>query len=318
MTVATRKPVEYELMEIGEDLGPVEIDIDEHFVKSTAFTVDDYRAWHLGAASPFGGPVAHAGALLCDLLRLLYTRYDPDRDRGLHQREEFWLHSPVFVGERVRLTGRFVDKYVKRGRGYIVTEAEARTVEDDRLIIRHRAIETTEITAARVTEDERVDAVPPRRVRGELPTDRPLGVTVGPEAQVGDPLAGPRKVVHQDQMSIYSGAHTFWRSIHTDHDVAVESGLKGTVAQGLMVATYLSEWATDLFGAAWFTNGWMSLSFLAPLFAEDTISMYGVVSGVTPDGDGTRIEVEAWAENQDGQKAVVGWFAATIGQDKGR
>lgn len=318
MTIATRKPVEYELMEVGEELGPVEIDIDEHFVKSTAFTVDDYRSWHLGTSSPFGGPVAHAGALLCDLLRLLYTRYDPDRDRGLHQREEFWLHSPVFVGERVRLTGRFVDKYVKRGRGYIVTEAEARTVDDDRLVIRHRAIETTEISAERGDEGERVDATPPRRVRGELPTDRPLATTLGPGTRVGDGLIGPRKVIHQDQMSIYSGAHVFWHSIHTDRDVAGESGLKGTVAQGLMVATYLSEWATDLFGPAWFQTGWMSLSFVAPLFAEDTVSLFGVVTDVTPSEAGDRIELEVWAQNQDGQNAVVGWFAAILTEDGAR
>jgi acyl dehydratase len=113
-------------------------------------------------------------------------------------------------------------------------------------------------------------------------------------------------------MSIYSGAQSFWRSIHTDRDVAIDSGLKGTVAQGLMVATYLSEWATDLFGTAWFASGWMSLSFLAPLFAEDTVSLFAVVTEVAPQGDGTRVEVEAWAQNQDGQKAVVGWFACTV------
>lgn len=315
MSVETRKPVQYELMSVGEELGPVEIDIDEHFVKSVAFTVDDYRDWHLGDASPFGGPVAHAAALLCDLLRLLYTRYDPDRDRGLHQREEFWLHGPVLVGERVRLTGRFVDKYVKRGRGYIVTEAEARTVDDDRLVIRHRAVETTEVAATRSDQGERVEDGPaPRRVRGELPTDRATITTIDGNTHVGDPLIGPVKVVHQDQMSIYSGAQLFWRSIHTDRDAAVSEGLPGTVAQGLMVATYLSQWATDLFGTAWFNSGWMSLSFLSPIFAENTVSMFGVVSGVAddPDHGGRRVEIEAWAQDQDGRKAVVGWFAATV------
>lgn len=312
MTEETRKPVQYEVMEVGEELGPVELDIDEHFVKSVAFTVDDYRDWHLGDSSPFGAPVAHAGALLCDLLRLLYTRYDPDRDRGLHQREEFWIHGPVFIGERVRLTGRFVDKYIKRGRGYIVTEAEARTIDDDRLVIRHRAIETTEVTARREDEEERVDAVPPRRVKGELPTDRPTISVIDESTRVGDPLIGPVKVVHQDQMSVYSGAQHFWRSIHTDLEAAREEGLPGTVAQGLMVATYLSEWATDLFGPAWFTSGWMSLSFLAPIFAGESVSLYGVVTEVADADPGRRVEVEAWAENPEGRKAVVGWFAATV------
>ena len=41
----TQKPVEYEFVEIGEAFGPVEIDIDDHFVKFLAFTVDDSRDW---------------------------------------------------------------------------------------------------------------------------------------------------------------------------------------------------------------------------------------------------------------------------------
>lgn len=315
MEVTERKPVEYDLMELGEVLGPVEIDIDEHFVKSTAFTIDDYNEWYLGSASPFGGPIAHSGALLCDLLRLLYTKYDPDRDRGLHQHEEFWLHSPVFVGERVRLTGRFVEKYVKRGRGYIVTEAEARTVGDDRLIIRHRATETTDIPANNDLEDTPRDGGSRRRVSGVFPKDRPVidGLSAG--ARVGDPLIGPRKTIHQDQMSIYSGAHLFWRSIHTDRDAAVASGMRDTVAQGLMEASYLSEWASALFGRSWFETGWMSLSFLAPVFPGETVSMFGLVSDVREVSGETVVEIEAWVENEDGDKAAVGWFSGAVTHD---
>ena len=315
MDSGERKPVEYDLMELGEVLGPVEIDIDEHFVKSTAFALDDYHEWYLGSASPFGGPIAQSGALLCDLLRLLYTRYDPDRDRGLHQHEEFWLHSPVFVGERVRLTGRFAEKYVKRGRGYIVTEAEARTIDDDRLIIRHRATETTDIPANDDLQDTPRDAAPRRRVSGVLPQDRAFIDKLSADTRVGDPLIGPRKTIHQDQMSIYSGAHLFWRSIHTDRDVAVESGLKDTVAQGLMEAAYLSEWATTLFGPSWFATGQMSLSFLASIYPGETVSLFGVVSDVHESADGTVVEIEAWVEGANGVKAAVGWFSGVLAHD---
>ena len=312
MELTERKPVEYELMEVGEVLGPVEIDIDSHFIKSAAFTVDDYHEWHVGTSSPFGRPIAHGAALLCDLLRLLYTRYDPDRDRGLHQREEFTLHSPVFLGERVRLTGRFVEKYVKRGRGYIVTEAEARTVGDDRLIIRHLATETTDIPADSTREDTPREAGPSRRVNGVFPADRDVITELTADVQVGDPLRGPVKTIHQDQMSVYSGAHLFWRSIHTDRAVAVDSGMKDTVAQGLMEASYLSEWATTLFGKSWFETGWASLSFLAPVYPGDTVSVFGVVSDLKDAEGGTTVELEVWVENQDGVKAAVGWFSGLL------
>jgi acyl dehydratase len=140
-----RKPVDYEVMQVGEELGPVHIVADDHFVKSAAFVTDDYHPWYFSDENPFGRRVVPPAILLCDLLRLLYTRYDPARDRGLHQKEDFRIHSPLFVGERVRLIGTFVDKFVRRERGYVVTRAEARTVGDDRLIISHEAIELSRL-----------------------------------------------------------------------------------------------------------------------------------------------------------------------------
>ena len=65
----------------------------------------------------------HAAILVPWLLRLLNTRYDPNTEVGLHQKEEIWFDSPVRLGERVILTGSFTDKYVKRDKGYIVTNA---------------------------------------------------------------------------------------------------------------------------------------------------------------------------------------------------
>lgn len=314
--MAERKPVEYELMEVGEFLGPVEVDIDEHFVKSAAFTLDDYHEWHLGSASPFGRPIAQSGSLLCDLLRLLYTRYDPSQDRGLHQHEEFTLNSPVFVGERVRLSGRFVEKYVKRGRGYVITEAEARTVDDDRLIIRHRATETTDIPANSMLEDTpRESVAPTRRIEGVLPEGKPFINGLSRQTTVGDPLRGPTKTVHQDQMSIYSGAHMFWHSIHTDLQVALESGMKNTVAQGLMMTCYVSEWATRLFGKSWFETGQATTTFLSPVFPEDVLSVFGIVSDLRESAVGTTVEIEYWIKTQNDDTASVGWFSGLLEHD---
>jgi acyl dehydratase len=306
MVDLSRKPVEYECMAVGEQLGPVELLADDHFVKSVAFTVDDYHPWYFSADSPFGRRVVHPAALLCDLLRLLYTRYDPDRDRGLHQREEFRIHSPLFVGERVRLTGRFVDKYVKRQRGYVVTEAQARTVADDRLVISHRATESTEVRTVGRQDTDRTDGPPIRRVEGGYPAGREPLTALPAQVQVGTPLVGPRKTIHQDQMCVYSGSQLFWRSIHTDLGVARESGLERPVAQGLMEAMYLSEWATGMFGEKWFTTGEASLTFLRPVLAGQTVQMCGVVSDVA----GGRVEIETWVENDLDERVAVGWFSS--------
>ena len=185
------KDATFEAMEVGEELGPIELVVDDHAIKSFAFTVDDYHPWFLGGESPFGGRVAHAAILVPWLLRLLNTRYDPNTEVGLHQKEEIWFDSPVRLGERVILTGSFTDKYVKRDKGYIVTDAEARSLDDGRLLVRHRCIEI-----ARVDPDVKLGggsgerSAAARYVNGEWPADREPEERVTRATAVGTPFVG--------------------------------------------------------------------------------------------------------------------------------
>ncbi len=189
--------------------------------------MDDYHPWFMGGESPFGGRVAHAAILVPWLLRLLNTRYDPNTEVGLHQKEEIWFDSPVRLGERVILTGSFTDKYVKRDKGYIVTDAEARSMDDGRLLVRHRCIEI-----ARVDPDVKLGggsgerSAAARYVNGEWPADRQVEERVTRATAVGTPFVGAAKTVHQDQMSVFSNVQAGWRNIHTDVEVAHKAGLR--------------------------------------------------------------------------------------------
>ncbi|MEV1286311.1 hypothetical protein [Micromonospora sp. NPDC049679] len=304
------KAVRYENFEVGEKFGPIDLLVDDHFIKSYAFTVDDYHAWSFDErVSPFGERVGQAAILLGDLLRLLNTRYDPFQDFGLHQREQVWFSSPVRMGERVRLTGEVVETYVRRGRGYFVTDAEARSLEDGRLIVRHRAIECAEIGDPDTLGGGSAPASNARRVAGVYPTDREIVRVAGPGLAVGSPLPSLRKVVHQEQMSVYSNVQGFWRTTHTDLAAAQSQGLETTLAQGLMAAAYISELATGFFGPAWFTTGHLDLAFVAPFGPGEEVRVLGVVSDV-PENDG-RVEIETWVERaSDGSKIAVGWADA--------
>jgi acyl dehydratase len=304
------KPVRYELFEIGEEFGPTEIVVDDHFIKRYAFTVDDYHPWSFDeAASPFGERVGQAASLLGDLLRLLNTRYDPFQDFGLHQREQVWFESPVRLGERVQLSGRIVETFVRRGRGYFVTDAQARSLEDGRIIVRHRAIECAEIGDPTTLGGGSAPASNARRVAGVYPTDRDVARVASPTLAVGTPLLSLRKVVHQEQMSVYSNVQEFWRTTHTDLEAARSQGLETTLAQGLMAAAYISELATGFFGPAWFTTGHLELAFVAPFGPGTEVRVLGVVSDAAA-GDG-RMEIETWVERiSDGAKLAVGWADA--------
>lgn len=306
----------FEAMRVGDELGPVEILIDDHYIKRAAFSVDDYDPWYFAADNPFGTRVAPAAALVADLLRLLNTKFDPNSEAGIHQKEEVWLHSPARLDERVVLSGRFVDKYVKRDKGYIVTDAEARSVADGRLLVRHRSTEIARIGPG--TQLGTTSSAPgsERRVQGNWPT----GVTpierIHRNVEAGTPVIGGRKDVQQAQMSIFSNVQEFWRTIHTDLEAARRAGLPATLAQGLMESLYLSEFGTHLFGASWFTTGWMLTSYLQPVYAGDTLEARGVVVDRRPSAAGVEFELETWLENQDGKRTAVGWISASLPADR--
>lgn len=310
MIDVARKPVEFSVMEVGEILGPVELVLDEHYVNSAIFTSEDRNPWYQsGEHSAFGRPIVPPAALLCDLLRLLYTRYDPDRDLGLHQHEEFEFFGPAYVGEAVRLEGRFIDKYARRGRGYIVSEGIVRAVSDGRVIVRHVAVETTDISNADRIDTAASHSSAARNYRPIDPKSPERSVRVdkiAPPLAVGTVLSGPTHVLRQDQMSIFSGAHLFWHSIHTDLEVAQRGGLQKTVAQGLMVASYFSAWCTRLLGPAWLCNGKGRLTFLKPMYVGDSVTLYAEIVK----NDGGHVQLDVWARNQSGEVTAVGDLAS--------
>lgn len=298
------KEATFEAMEVGERLGPIEVVVDDHYVKQFAFAVDDYGPIEDGRATS-----AHAALLVPELLRLLNVNYDPDTEVGLHQREEIWIHSLPKVGERVTLVGEFVDKFVKREKGYVVTDAAAHSAEDGRLLVRHRSTEVARVDAD-VEMASGSAGKPSRAVDGEYPDDVEPAEGFDPGLPAGTPFLGRPKRLHQDQISVFSNVAYFWRTIHTDIDAAAKAGSDRTIAQGLMEAMYVSELGAAIFGPAWTTSGWTSLVFLAPMYAGDTLTTKAVLLDPARREDPDRVELETWVENQDGTKVAVGWLGA--------
>jgi acyl dehydratase len=310
------KQINFAALQLGERLGPVTLTVDDHLIKRFAFTVDDYNPWCLVGASPFGGRVAHAALLLPELLRLLNTRYDWRNDSGVHQREEVSLLAPVPIGETVVLEGEVVDKYVRRGRGYFVIEATARSQSDNRVLVRHRSTEVAEVPVGTPIGSGKAEEGEKRWVQGEYPEGREPVDRLTAETKLGTPVQGTRKELHQDQMSVFSNIQSFWRTLHTDLEVARELGFERTLAQALMLVAHVSELGTELFGESWFSTGTIDFTFLRPIYPERGLRTRGVVVDSQLQEDGTRVECEAWVQEEDGgQKLAVGWISALLSSD---
>jgi len=69
--------------------------------------------------------------------------------------------------------------------------------------------------------------------------------------------------------------------IHDDPDYARETGFKGTIAQGMLLAAPYETWLCELFGEeAWLRGGRLALRFRSPAWAGDPVTMMLTILGV--------------------------------------
>jgi hypothetical protein len=306
-SVALREPL-YETVVVGEEIGPIPVSADEHYLKNAMFAVDDYSV----ARSNDDRPLVPQAAVARNLVALFCRVYDPNRVVGLHQREEIWFHREIPLGTRMLYSGRYTDKYERRGKGYVVFEAEARDASDGALLVRQVSTEIMRIPE-NVVLGQASAAPPERRVSGEWPSDMVPVARYRPGLEPGTPVAPLTKVAHQDQMSVFSGADFQWSNIHTDIRVAQRAGFRDTLAQGAMESCWTAQMLTDVFGNAFRRTGWIRHVYLKPVFRGDSVVCRGKIISVdkSPEGSET-IELEAWCTNQDGVMTAAGWAGLTV------
>jgi acyl dehydratase len=295
----------WENIEVGEEFGPVETAISDHDLKSYAYAVDDFHPWYM-QNSPFGGRVVPPSLLSVALFNLFYVKYDRRLVHGLHAREELQLFGRVGMGHQVTLRARVADKFVKRGEQYIVVEGHA-TGDRGGTLIRTRQAEILRKDVGNVLGRQGA-ARSTHSISGAI-GDRAAVAMASPSTDIGAVLPALSKNMTFEQMTIFSFGT---RSIHTDRDAAVESGLEGPIAQGLMSTCYLSEMLVNFFGAEWFESGWTSHAFIKPVSAGDTITVHGKIQERRDEAAGTRVVLEVWCRNQVGDLTTVGTASALL------
>ena len=124
------------------------------------------------------------------------------------------------------------------------------------------------------------------------------------DATPGAKLPELSKEISQRRIDVYSGVRP--RSIHTDESWARAKGFRTCLAQAMMSTAYVSELMTRFVGAGFVKGGTMSMAFIKPVYAGDRLTVHGVVKERRPEAGRTRVVVEVWVENQDGDKTAVG------------
>ena len=103
-------------------------------------------------------------------------------------------------------------------------------------------------------------------------------------------------------------------NIHNNPELAAKRlGTTYTLASGRMSITFAAESMRKFFGSEVFNHtGTVNLKFLRPVKAGDTITVTGAVSGTEEADLGTKVSVDLFCDNQDGNRTAVGIGTAGV------
>jgi acyl dehydratase len=100
------------------------------------------------------------------------------------------------------------------------------------------------------------------------------------------------------------------RNIHTDDAVARAAGLPAAIAAGVQFMSYVFEMLQGAYGPSSVPGTILDVRIKAPVFAGDTVTARGKVTGIV--GDHCLLEV--WCENQRGEQVIGGTAQVPTGR----
>jgi acyl dehydratase len=130
------------------------------------------------------------------------------------------------------------------------------------------------------------------------------------ELAVGQEIAPAVKQLTLERMSrpLMTGSNP----IHYDPAFARNAGLPAPIATGVMSSAFLSEMLTNAFGVEWIRGGSMDVKFIRPIYAGDTVTARGRITGKSATSTGMRIALDIWCETQRGEPVTVGTASVVV------
>ncbi len=122
---------DFEAIPIGLDLGTVEVALDEDTVNDSLRLVQ-WEARELLDKLHIAPP----GVTIVQHPRMRFAKF-PNLRAAIWAKSEHEFLKPMKIGSKVFIRGKIVDKYVKRGRNYVVSEFET-VDETGEVVLRSR------------------------------------------------------------------------------------------------------------------------------------------------------------------------------------
>jgi acyl dehydratase len=217
---------------------------------------------------------------------------------NLHARQEWEFFAPVMVNDAVHTRSFIADRYVKRGRDYVVNEVLYFNA-DDAIVARGRTHQSflRETKNEGIVIDEKREKAPTRKF--EVDTAAAL-----------EEIPSLSKQISLDMCWKFSGPN---KNYHNDKEMAIKWGFPDIVVQGMMSTCFLSELMTDRYGAGWLAGGKMNVNLVNIVWQSDKLTCRGFVREIVPEGNRQRANLDVWVEKEDGTKVTIGTASAVVG-----
>lgn len=96
------------------------------------------------------------------------------------------------------------------------------------------------------------------------------------------------------------------KNSHNDPEAAQRDGLSKPIASGQTQMAVIHEVLERNFGDGWVYGGKISVRWIRPVYAGDSITPHLRVKELTKEEGRTRVVLEVWCENQNGDQTAVG------------
>lgn len=141
------KRATFDDIEVGQQLEPYEWVVSEADIEKQCMIDDDYDAWY-SLDSPWGGRIAPPQIQYRPPRWMLTRTYNI---RGVFYKWAFETFKVIKPGEKITITGKIIDKWVKNEREFITFEAVGRDALGDKVFVTQRThvLDVIERTAPR-------------------------------------------------------------------------------------------------------------------------------------------------------------------------
>jgi 3-hydroxybutyryl-CoA dehydratase len=125
------------------------------------------------------------------------------------------------------------------------------------------------------------------------------------EVNINTVLPELKRLITQEHINLYAEASGDFNPIHLDPEFARKASLEGTIAHGMLILAYVSDFMTGSFGHAWLTGGSLSARFKSPARPGDIITVSGRITALKNEDWFTSFNCDLLCQNQQSEPVII-------------